>query len=243
MNSCNVLFLSLTRYRSQKGTETRACYHSGALILLCIYIFFLSLSLSLSSSIQNMHPQSIQFVEPISEAGSIQVYIIYRQATSIGPVCKRKKKEEPNPLIQTTPSNSLHMLFRPHVKSSFYNFAASLTSPIFSLGLYFLRTPSLWYYPNRTVSCQPLTQTSCLTTRVTTKGTKTNLPKLLRRILPRDALQDLRAARVLVDEVGDVVDAAVDDDVEALVGRVVRGDVGGGELLRHFSFFSCLPFL
>lgn len=29
---------------------------------------------------------------------------------------------------------------------SVYSFAASLTSPIFSLGAYFFRTDSLWYY-------------------------------------------------------------------------------------------------
>jgi hypothetical protein len=34
---------------------------------------------------------------------------------------------------------------------------------------------------------------------------------------------------VLVDEVGNIVDVAIDDDVEALLGRVVGGNVGGGE--------------
>ena len=44
---------------------------------------------------------------------------------------------------------------------------------------------------------------------------------------------------MLVDEIRDVVDVAVDDDVQALVGGLVRGDVGGGEGLGHFqSIFS-----
>lgn len=59
------------------------------------------------------------------------------------------------------------------------------------------------------------------------------LPELLRGILAGNALQDLGASGVLVDEGGHVVDAAVDDDVEALVGGIVGGDVGGGEGLGH----------
>lgn len=37
---------------------------------------------------------------------------------------------------------------------------------------------------------------------------------------------------MLVDEVGYIVDIAIDDDVEALLGRVVGGNVGGGEWMR-----------
>lgn len=46
---------------------------------------------------------------------------------------------------------------------------------------------------------------------------------------------------MLIDELGDVVDAVVDDDVHSLVGIVVRGYVGRGECLGHFFslfFFS-----
>lgn len=42
---------------------------------------------------------------------------------------------------------------------------------------------------------------------------------------------------MLVDEIRHVVDVLVDDDEEALVGAVVRGDVGGGEGLGHFGRF------
>lgn len=74
---------------------------------------------------------------------------------------------------------------------------------------------------------------------ISRKGNETNLPELLRCILPRDTFQDLCAAGVLVDEIRHVVDVLVDDDEEALVGAVVRGDVGGGEGLGHFGFFLC----
>lgn len=67
----------------------------------------------------------------------------------------------------------------------------------------------------------------------------THLPELLRGILARNALEDLGAAWVLIDEVGHVVDAVVDDDIEALVGRVVRGDVGGREGLGHVEGVFC----
>lgn len=63
------------------------------------------------------------------------------------------------------------------------------------------------------------------------------LPELLRSILTRHTLQDLRAAGVLVNELGDVVDGRVDDDVHALVGIVVGGDLGGGEGLGHCGWF------
>ena len=62
---------------------------------------------------------------------------------------------------------------------------------------------------------------------------KPYLPELLRGVLASNALQDLGTARVLVDELGDIVDVAVDDDVEALVWVVVGGDVCGGEGFGH----------
>lgn len=62
----------------------------------------------------------------------------------------------------------------------------------------------------------------------------TYLPELLGSILAGNALQDLRAAGVLVHEAGDVVDGRVDDNVQALLGVVVGGDFGRGEGLgRH----------
>ena len=59
------------------------------------------------------------------------------------------------------------------------------------------------------------------------------LPELLRRVLASNALEDLRTAGVLVDEVGHVEDLVVDDDVHARVGGLVVGDVGRGEGLGH----------
>lgn len=64
----------------------------------------------------------------------------------------------------------------------------------------------------------------------------TNLPKLLRRILSSNPLQNLRTTGMLVDKVGNVVYALVNDDVETALGSVVAGHVGGGELLvGHFD--------
>lgn len=71
---------------------------------------------------------------------------------------------------------------------------------------------------------------------------RTHLPKLLRGILASNPLQNLCASRVLVDEIRHVVDVAVDDDVEAVIGCVVRRHVLGSEL-RHFSFLLCCAFL
>lgn len=43
----------------------------------------------------------------------------------------------------------LHLPLLTHIIISLpYNFAASLTSPIFNFGLYFFSTDSLWYYKN-----------------------------------------------------------------------------------------------
>lgn len=69
--------------------------------------------------------------------------------------------------------------------------------------------------------------------RSRSKCRKTHLPELLRGILPSNPLQNLRATRMLVDEIRHVVDVAVDDDIEAVVGCVVRRHVLGSEL-RHF---------
>lgn len=88
------------------------------------------------------------------------------------------------------------------------------------------------------------------------------LPKLLRGVLARHALQDLGAAGVFcafllascvsgtllrpdyeeggggrrrtVYEFSDVIHAVVDDDVHALAWRVVRSDFGGCDCLGHF---------
>lgn len=63
----------------------------------------------------------------------------------------------------------------------------------------------------------------------------TYLPELLRGILPSNTFKDLGATRVFVDEVGYVVDIAVDDNVEALIRGVVGGNVSGRERLGHFE--------
>lgn len=65
------------------------------------------------------------------------------------------------------------------------------------------------------------------------------LPKLLAGVLAAHALQDLRAARVLVDEAAQAVHVAVDDDVQPVLDRVVRGDVFGREDLRHLAGVVC----
>ena len=52
------------------------------------------------------------------------------------------------------------------------------------------------------------------------------LPELLGCILASDALQDLCASGVLVHELGNIVYAVVDDDVQALFGVIVGGHVG-----------------
>lgn len=140
-----------------------------------------------------------------------------------------------------------------------HSLAASLTSPTFNLGVYFFSTFSLWYFIitislilihqcHRIAShrnLHPANAVAAIKRRRNPKpGTKkkkgegeTYLPELLRCILARNTLENLRATGVLVDEIRDVEDVAVDDDVQALVGGVVRGDVGGGEGLGHFAFF------
>ena len=59
----------------------------------------------------------------------------------------------------------------------------------------------------------------------------THFPELLARVLAADALQDLGSTRVLVDELGDIVHAVVDDNVETLLDRVVLGDLVLGNRL------------
>lgn len=119
-----------------------------------------------------------------------------------------------------------------------HSLAASLTSPTFNLGVYFFNTFSLWY-------CIITVSPSCpshpppIASQSVSRG-RQYLPKLLRRILARNTLKNLRTTGMLVDEIRDVVDVAVDDDVQALVGGLVRGDVGGGEGLGHFQ--SIFPF-
>lgn len=65
----------------------------------------------------------------------------------------------------------------------------------------------------------------------------THLPELLGCVLAGHPFQDLAATGVLIDEVCHVVDVAIDDDVEAFVGIVVAGHVGGGEGFGHAGFF------
>lgn len=62
-------------------------------------------------------------------------------------------------------------------------------------------------------------------------GNRTYLPELLAGILAADALEDLGAARVLVDERRQAVHGPVDDDVQPVLDRVVRGHVLGAERL------------
>lgn len=101
--------------------------------------------------------------------------------------------------------------------------------PTWSLPLYFLRMPSLWYFQN------------CL---------EASLPATRDRIfLPpgyyQPSLRELRIcggrlAWVLVLELGKIVDILVHDDPE-VVGFVMRRDVASCEGFRHFALldFSC----
>lgn len=75
--------------------------------------------------------------------------------------------------------------------------------------------------PHVHLTCAP--QETCRLLKTNrTKGSRerkwTYLPKLLRSILSCNALQNLCSSGVLIDEVCDVVDSAVHDDVETLVG-------------------------
>lgn len=136
-------------------------------------------------------------------------------------------------------SRRLHLLPRRlYIPQSILNhsLAASLTSPIFNLGEYFFSTDSLWYWEGGHELAGRESSSGCLTEpEWISDETRRNkyLPELLGCILSSDALEDLRTTGVLVDEVGHIVDAAVDDDIHALVGAVVGGDIGRGERLRH----------
>lgn len=60
---------------------------------------------------------------------------------------------------------------------------------------------------------------------------------MLGGILPRDPLENLRSTGMVVDELGHVVDVVVDDDVQALFGGFVGGDLRGSEGLGHGGLF------
>ena len=61
------------------------------------------------------------------------------------------------------------------------------------------------------------------------------LPELLTRVLPRHSLQDLRAARVLIHELCDIIHVTVDDDVHALVRGVFCCDILLRECFGHLD--------
>ena len=63
--------------------------------------------------------------------------------------------------------------------------------------------------------------------------TCTYLPERLASILARAALENLGTAGMLVEKLGDVVDAVVDDDPEPVGFGLVLGYLGLGELLGH----------
>jgi hypothetical protein len=65
-------------------------------------------------------------------------------------------------------------------------------------------------------------------------------PELFGRVFAGDALEDLGAAWVLVNEIGNVVDRVVDDDVHALVGGVVGRDFGWRDYLGHLELLRDL---
>lgn len=60
-------------------------------------------------------------------------------------------------------------------------------------------------------------------------------PELFGGVFAGDALKDLGAAWVLINEIGNVVDRVIDDDVHALVGGVVRRDFGWRDCLGHLE--------
>jgi hypothetical protein len=75
--------------------------------------------------------------------------------------------------------------------------------------------------------------TSRLPPRPDNRGYVLTFPELLRRILARNSLQDLRPPRVFIDEGRHVVDGLVYDDVNALLRAVVRLDFLGADRFRH----------
>ena len=60
-----------------------------------------------------------------------------------------------------------------------------------------------------------------------------NLLELLGCIFSRHALENLGSAWMIVQEIRHVVNAAVDDDVQSLVGTVVLRDFCRCECFRH----------
>jgi hypothetical protein len=62
-------------------------------------------------------------------------------------------------------------------------------------------------------------------------------PKLLRGILARDPLKNLRSTGMLIHKVRDVVYVLVDHNVHALLGRGVRLYFLGGDCFRHCEFW------
>ena len=122
-----------------------------------------------------------------------------------------------------------------------YNFAFSPTSPIFSFGEYFFNTDSLWYFQNcsraHAQSQQQVRHYCNLEKGIPLRERHRAYERetLTAGVLARDALQDLGTARVLVNELGHVVDAAVHDDVHALLGRGVGRDLGYGDCFGHLD--------
>lgn len=63
---------------------------------------------------------------------------------------------------------------------------------------------------------------------------ETHLPKLLSCIFTSNPLQNLSTAGMLIDKVGNIIHAIVDDDVETALCGFVVGHFGGSKLLvRH----------
>lgn len=65
-------------------------------------------------------------------------------------------------------------------------------------------------------------------------STNTHLPKLLTCVLAGNTLEDLWTTRMFINEISDVVDIVVDNNEQALVGRVMRSHFGRCECLRHY---------
>lgn len=167
------------------------------------------------------------------------------------PKAQARKSTSEVPCMYTpapVPSSARRVDDGPTTSAGAHSFAASLTVPTLSFGAYFFRTDSLWYWregvsPAR-LSDSLSSPSSSLPPAHPATGRPgvwgglgeegdTHLPELLARVLAADALQDLGPARVLVRERGHGVHAAVDDDVQAVLGGGARGDLGGGELGGH----------
>jgi hypothetical protein len=96
------------------------------------------------------------------------------------------------------------------------------SEPTSSLGLYFFRMPSLWYFQN------------CLDASFPPTLVRIFLPPANEqvRLLPRKRRRLDRLTGVVVLELCQVVDVAVDND-EQVIGLVVRRDVACREDLGH----------